>query len=445
MIKIKAAKRALVLACLLACCQFATAADDILLRAKKLIDENKASQAYSLLAPLQSQRAGEPDYDYLLAVAALDSGKPAEAVFALERFLAVNPDHGPARLELARAYYMMGETKSSRSEFESVKRQAPPDQVNAAIQKYLSAIQQISSDEATKFRAYAELSAGHDGNANSGASSNLIAIPVFGGAIATLDPSATPRSDNFLSAAVGGSVRHALSAEWSFNGSANLSQRKYNRYTQYSLGAADVAAGFTRTVGVDQYTGAVQLQKIYLDNTGYRQTTGLLGQWQHSIDDLSQFTAYGQAMKLSYQGGQEIRDANRYLAGAAYLQAFSGSLSPIGYVGLYLGAERPRSSLVPNLGYNLAGVRAGGQLTVAPTLTLIGSAAYELRNYRGEEPGFLRERSDRQTDLSLALAYVPELSWTIKPEIIHTRNRSNIGFNDYARTQFVVTVRHEFN
>jgi hypothetical protein len=54
MIKIKAAKHVLALACLLACCQLAAAADEILLRAKKLIDEKKASQAYSLLAPLQS-------------------------------------------------------------------------------------------------------------------------------------------------------------------------------------------------------------------------------------------------------------------------------------------------------------------------------------------------------------------------------------------------------
>src|SRR5436190_22058297 len=102
MTKLPLARRIAVLACLLACCQFALAADAILQRAKKLIDENKAPQAYALLAPLQSERAGEADFDYLLALAALDSGKPAEAVFALERFLAANPDHGPARLEWAR-------------------------------------------------------------------------------------------------------------------------------------------------------------------------------------------------------------------------------------------------------------------------------------------------------------------------------------------------------
>jgi tetratricopeptide (TPR) repeat protein len=439
------AKQILVLACLLACQQFAVAADELLLRAKKLVDEKKAAQAYALLAPLQSERAGEPDYDYLLALAALDSGKPAEAVFALERFLAINPNHGPARLELARAYYMMGETKASRQEFESVKSQAPPDQVNAAIQKYLSVIEQISTEEGTKYRGYVEMSGGRDSNANSATSATQIALPAFGGAIGVLDPSSTRRSDNFLGAAAGISMRHALSAAWAVNAHANINQRKYSRYSQYDLGSIDSTVGVTNTRGIDQFTGALQYQKLYLDRTGFRQTVGLLGQWQHSIDDLSQFTTYGQLMGLNYQAGQEIRNANRYLVGAAYSRAFPGALSPIVYAGAYLGSERPRNSAVPHLGNNFAGLRIGGQLSVAPTTVLVASASHEFRDYRGEEPGFLRDRSDRQTDLSLSLVYAPALHWTVKPEISYTRNSSNIILNDFSRTQYFVTVRREFD
>jgi tetratricopeptide (TPR) repeat protein len=445
MIKIKSARHVLALACLLVCCQFAAAADEVLQRAQNLIDQKKAAQAYALLAPLQSQRAGEPDYDYLLALAALDSGKPAEAVFALERFLAINPDHGPARLEMARAYYMMGETKSSRQEFESVKRKAPPAEVNAAIQKYLGAIDQIGADAASKIRGYVEMVGGHDSNANSATSTNQIALPVLGGAIGILDPASTLRSDNFMSAAAGISLRKALSEEWSFNTNANISQRKYMRYSQYDLGTIDASAGLTNTLGVNQYSGALQYQKIYLDRTGFRQTVGLFGQWQHSLDDLSQFSTYGQVMRMSYQGGQEIRDANRYLLGAAYSQAFPGSLEPVVFGGVYLGGERPTNSGVPHLGNNFIGLRVGGQLTAAQATTLVGSISHERRNYRGDEPGFLRERGDQQTDLTLSLIYAPAPEWTIKPEISLTRNSSNIILNDFTRKQFFVTVRREFN
>ena len=62
-----------------------------------------------MLAPEQSNAAGDPDYDYLLGIAALDSGKPNEAIFALERVLAVKPNHLQARAEIARAYFATGE------------------------------------------------------------------------------------------------------------------------------------------------------------------------------------------------------------------------------------------------------------------------------------------------------------------------------------------------
>ena len=41
----------------------------------RLLDGGNPQAAYNLLSPLQSQRAGDPDYDYLLGVSALDLGK----------------------------------------------------------------------------------------------------------------------------------------------------------------------------------------------------------------------------------------------------------------------------------------------------------------------------------------------------------------------------------
>src|SRR5262245_2484764 len=88
------------LALLALCCCLAApvfAADDVVLQAKKYIDQNSPQAAYDLLAPLQSERAGDPEYDYLLGVAALGIGHNTEAVFALERVLAVQPNSAPAR------------------------------------------------------------------------------------------------------------------------------------------------------------------------------------------------------------------------------------------------------------------------------------------------------------------------------------------------------------
>jgi len=423
----------------------AYAADPLLDQARKLIAAKHPDQAYAILAPLQSERAGEPDYDYLLGVAALDSGKAPESVFAFERFLTLNPDNGPARLELARAYYEMGDIQASREEFESVqKQQRIPKLADQAIQNYLSAINKIIADtEGTKVQGYVEGGIGHDSNANSATSSTEIAIPDLG--IGTLDPGSVRKGDGFSFFGGGVSVRHPFSAEWALNASADLAQRNYDDLGQYDLGSLDGAIGLTRTLGVEQYTGAFQYQKIDLDNSSYRQTYGALGQWQHSISDQQQFTVYGQAMQLDYSGSQDIRDVDRYLAGAAYSQAFGGNYLPVAYGGLYAGMERPTSSGVPQLGNDFAGVRVGGQLSLNAKTLVVANASFENRSYRGEEPGFERDRADRQMDLGLALLFIPAPEWVIRPEITYTRNHSNIVLDDFSRTQYLVTVRRNFN
>ena len=83
-------------------------------------------QAFQLLEPHEQARAGDPAYDYLLGIAAIDSGELTRGVFALERVLAVNPNHAQARAEIARAYFLMGENKVARQEFEQVKQARPP-------------------------------------------------------------------------------------------------------------------------------------------------------------------------------------------------------------------------------------------------------------------------------------------------------------------------------
>jgi predicted Zn-dependent protease len=88
----------------------AHAADAGLDRAAELIGAHQADAAYAELAPQEVVRAGEPRFDHLLGLAALDSGHVTQAILALERVLARQPGNQPARAELARAYLAAGET-----------------------------------------------------------------------------------------------------------------------------------------------------------------------------------------------------------------------------------------------------------------------------------------------------------------------------------------------
>ena len=124
----------------LLCSGIAVAAELDLGKADALLKAGKAKEGYTLLAPHEYEMAGNVDYDYLLGIAALDSGKPDKASLALERVLAVNPNYIGARLDLARAYFALADYERAKTEFEAVQAQNPPPAAKTVIEQYLAAI-----------------------------------------------------------------------------------------------------------------------------------------------------------------------------------------------------------------------------------------------------------------------------------------------------------------
>ena len=118
-------------------------ADQVTDRARLLLQQKNPQAAYALLAPLESRRAGEVEFDYLLGIASLDTGHREQAVFALERVLSVNPNHAQARAEIARAYFEMGEKQNAKREFQNVRDSNPPEAVKQSIDRYLSALEAL--------------------------------------------------------------------------------------------------------------------------------------------------------------------------------------------------------------------------------------------------------------------------------------------------------------
>ena len=412
--------------------------------AATLIKANKPQEAYALLTPHQSEFAGEPDFDYVLGLAALDSGRPNEAIFALERVLAVKPDHLQARAEIARAYLATRELAASRRELEAVQQQNPPQEVSATISKYLGLIDAAQAGLATTWRGYVEVALGDDSNVNSATGNTQVALPLFGGGLVTLSASGTQTRDSFVNATTGFTVRHILNSTWALLGGANISRHLNSEQHAFDTGNLDGSFGASYARGDDNYTALLQAQSFDINNTRYRSATGATGQWQRSLNDSSQLSAYVQYSYLSYPG-QSIRNADRTVLGGAYARSLGGEKAAVYYAGAYVGTEAERASNVGHLGNVLYGARAGGEFKINPQLTALGSVSLEARTYGGQDPLFLIKREDLQYDLKLGLSYVPAQRWTVAPGISYTRNSSNIVINAYDRTVLSVNVRRDFN
>jgi tetratricopeptide (TPR) repeat protein len=409
-------------------------------RAKALLKRSDAKAAYELLLPLESQRAGDPEFDYLLGISALDAGDPERAVFALERVLALQPNNSLARAEIARAYYTMGEREQARREFQTVRAQAIPEDARATVDRFLSA---IAAAERTRIDGYVELSLGYDTNVNSATGSSTIAIPAFGGAAFTLDPSLTERGDQFFNFAGGVNFTRKLSQPWSLVGGVAAAMRINTDATRFNTETLDANLGLRYSRGLNAYTLGMQSQYFAIDTDRYRETTGVVAQWQHSFDERTQASLFGQHAQLRYTT-QPVRDADRSIIGVAYAQAFSGEFSPAFFATLYAGEEKELDAAFPHLGHQPVGVRLGGQLRLGGGWSLFSSVSHERRKYGGTEPLFLIRREDKQTDANAGLSYLWRPGTTVLAQLTHTDNQSNVVLNDFDRTVFSMSLRFSF-
>jgi outer membrane protein len=424
----------------LAFCAFGVRADALTDQAKRLLAQKQPKQAYNLLLPQEAARAGDPEFDYLLGVAALDSGDRERAVFALERVLAVQPNNHLARAEIARAYLEMGERDTARREFETVRRQPIPENAKATIDRFLSG---IAASDITQITGFVELGAGYDTNVNSAMSNSQIALPVLGGLVFTLTPSATRQADSFAALSGGINITHRLSPAWAIVGGA-AGAGKFNKdVNDFDTLALDGNLGVRWSSGKEAITVGAQLQQFQLDHDRFRETTGAIAQWQHLFDEFHQFTVFTQYSALRYPT-QDIRDANRKIIGAAYSQAFSGQYSPVLFGSVYGGREDEIAEGVPQLGHVPVGVRLGGQIRLSAGLSAFGNTSYERRRYGGPDPLFLVDRTDRQFDISGGLAYVLRPGTTLIGQVAHTDNRSNVELNRFSRTVSTVSLRFNF-
>ncbi len=432
-----------VAACLWALSTLASAQDALLDKARAELAAGSAAAAYATLAPAEAERAGEPAYDYLLGIAALDAGKLTNAVFALERVVSVEPDNMLARAELARAYARLREFQAAQKELDTVRGGRVPDEARAQVERYLGAVETAISQARTQVRGYLSLGGGYDTNVNSATSDSAVAIPSLGGIVVNLASNAVGSGDQFLNVRGGAVVRHTISPDLFINAGFNVDAKNNKDLNAFDTNTFSGFAGVDYLRNDNTWTVALQGEHFRLNSSAFRNALGVLGQVRRPVGKTGGVTAYVQATTLDYLS-QRVRDANRYTVGGAYSRALEGSYSPVAYVGAYGGIEDVRASGVAHLGHKFVGVRAG--LGMAPTreidLSVTGSIEY--RNYGGTDPLFSVGREDVRYSMRLAADYKLDSFWTVTPAIELTHNDSNVAINDYKRGLFGLTIRRDF-
>jgi len=435
----------------------AKAYEKLLQDADELIKNGKPAEAYTLLEPLELDHAGEVRFDYLIGIAALDSGRPDKATLAFERVLAVSPNHAAARLDIARAYYQLGDFPRARTEFAAALNQNPSAATRANIQKYLDAIDAQQQGKRTRFSAYVEGGFGRDNNINLSTSQSQVFVDAFS-TVAQLNPSNVKMADNYYALAAGGEVNHELNANWGLFAAGDLRKRNYNTHAEFDSINTDVRAGVIYAAQADRLSVSLVGSQYDLNGARNSDITGFKGEWRHVLSPSNQLNAFAQSVKYRYADPLlQPNDVDQQALGLGWLHVLSDGNATLSGSTHY-GTENDVAPIitVPGIGVinpsggrndgarHFGGLRVGGQTAYGEKITLFASAGVQPSDYDKVNYLFLRKRKDRLYDLKLGSDWRWDRLWTLRPQLSYYRNDSNIDIYSYDRLDVSLTVRRDF-
>jgi len=432
--------------------------EQVLRDADELVKSGNPAKAYALLEPLEFAHAGEERFDYLIGIAALDSGKPDKATFALERVLTVNPNSAAARLDMARAYYQLGDLPRAKTEFLAVSRQDISASARANVEKYLDEIAVQESGKNTRLAGYVEGAFGHDSNVNNSTTQSQVQVDAITTGPVTLNPINIATADNYHAMAAGGEIRHSLSNKWELYAGGDWRRRDYN--TQRQFDAVDVGgrAGVTYGGKAERFRVGILDVRDSLEGLHNYDTAGFNGEWRHVFSPANQSNLFFQ--KIKYRYADVVMQPNNFdqqIMGLGWLHVTVDGRATL-FGSLYRGTEKDASAIVttvnsiPVISYagradgdkQVSGLRLGGQAALGSDTTLFANAGVQDGNYGKTNPFFLRQRKDRLSDLAVGANWHFEKLWSLRPQLNYFRNNSNIVIYSYARKDVSLTVRRDF-
>lgn len=409
---------------------------------KQMIEQKRAEDAYQL-GLKHPELLGETYFDYIFGTAAVDAGRPSVGVLALERVLLNNPNNDVARLELARAYFVLGEYQRSREEFETVKQHNPPPGAVVTINQYLDAIKEKESATKISGGVFAEIGGGWNSNVNTAAAINNLILPIFGPV--QLADGSKPQSSGFSYYSAGGQVNVPITRDVVTFANVNASSQRYAQYSGYDLQVANASVGTKVADGPNLYKiiayGSIPKQdQIPVPTTG-----GGGAEYNRQLSD-SQSVSVGYGYSnLAYDQQYSAYNANMNAGTLGYRQMMSSWPGKPVFDLVGNLARLASTANRPDLTRNIGG--GGLQLSFLPAdkWGVSTGVAYAQYDYDGQDLLFLQGRTDNLYSANGVIQYKLGDGWSTRMELTYYNNQSNLQLYTYQQFTGSLKLRYDWD
>ena len=406
---------------------------DLLDKAKDAMRNNDPEAAYQLLSAQEGEYTGSDAYDYLLGLSALDSGRPGEAIFSLQRLAVRNPDFSGARLELARAYYEVGDNELARTEFQRLGTENPPPNVQAMIANYMEAIDARARAYSTTMQYYLDLGTGYDRNPAAATADDQF-LSFF------LDDKNVEQSSAYADVAAGLVYSKPLTPETGLIVTSRLSHRSHPSAHYVDPTTAEAGAMINWKKNANHASIGLSGLLFRLDGEANKHDTGIMASYGRELSDRFSIETFGRYGQMRFDDDLEIQDVDQWMAGAGIV--ITGDASQFN-LGGFASEDDAKDSASPfsnesvGIRTSFAWIRPGGRSYS------IEATAVETE-YDDNFFGFNREDDLYSVVAGTTWSGFPSKDWSLTLRLAWSKKDSTVSLYEFDRIEAGITIRKIF-
>lgn len=419
------------------------AAEDPALEAlNSLTQQNRFPEAYARAQELLPEYEGDPDFDFLYGLAALETGRPNEAVFALERVAFNHPEQLRVKLELARAFFMINNLDASRNLFNEVLDSNPTENVRRNIQAYLDQIDARERAIAGSFNWYINTGIGSDSNINSATELGVISTPIGD---VELNPGGKAIDDNFFDIGAGLNYIRPLTKTSAINFEAGYSLHNNLDSDDFDIGVLSGQASYAHLVNSLRLSYGLRGQIVELDGEEFQRSGSLIATLQRSPGNGWSQALTGAWTAVRFDDGvnanASLRDVDQWLV-SGILGKATGAFNHA--VSLYVGTEEPSGAGTRDNAQDFYGIAFSEQFQFRPGHTPYLRVSYHSSENKAPHVFFGKPREDDIFSTSLGWVWRANPNINITTDLTYTENDSNLELFSYDRLKFQTGLRYQF-
>jgi hypothetical protein len=389
-------------------------------------------ESYNLFNQAVTRYNENPQIFFYYGRSALETKRYEKAIAAFEKVLILQPSHTRTKLELARAYYEIGQYDEAKRLLISAKEDPNlPPNVKKSVDNLLQTIA-MKNKEAV-INGFLMIGLNYDSNVYADTGETQFGVPLF-----NINVTGNKQKGDYYNSNILG-VNHIKDigdvGSWVWKSTGLVLNNNYRRYTDKNLFGLGITTGPSYFGKDYELYFPFSATKIWQGGDQYVNDISQGARWTRKVDSTFIFSAGYKYSRVFYENPNSHQDYKEHAFTLSATKFFTPKWNVA--LGAKLSDSKGTRLQVATEG-NTGDSETEGSINTTyqatDKLSFTAGALFRNQNYHEIDVFFGNTREDRYQSYSLSSLYSITKSSSIKASVADIQNNSNHGPYDYDKT-----------